>query len=350
MIVPASPQRFDGVRDFAQHLAAALASAQQVVTMTTADDRQPAPGARVLADWSALAKIETVPAAVYVHYQPQAWLRRDTVALLRSLRRLYARGARILLIVHEYQIDPAFTVKRLLARRVFRALARAFAKRAHVLVTTHGYVDALVRGDGLDRICAMAMIPIGSNVPAPREAAAAAREFKQVVMFGQPSGMHPSMTAAAVRAVAAAGWSLVWCCRSSAETSAWLAEQGVAPGAVRIAEGLDAAALSAELSHAAMALAPINDGVSTRRSSIAAFLQHGLPVVGTLGRTTDALLSGSAAFELAAVGDTAAMTGAVQRVIHDAARRAEMSSAASALFATDLAWPRIAAGYLELAS
>jgi glycosyltransferase involved in cell wall biosynthesis len=49
--------------------------------------------------------------------------------------------------------------------------------------------------------------------------------------------------------------------------------------------------LASWLSAADMFLAPFVDGVSTRRGSMMAALQHALPVVGTTGRLTDTLLA-----------------------------------------------------------
>jgi hypothetical protein len=347
MIVPASPQRFDGIRDFACRLAAALAPAQDVTIVTTADDAAPVPGATVLPGWGGLRNAAARPGVIYVNYQPQAWLRRDTFALLKTLRAFHAEGARVIVIIHEYQIDPAPTVKRMAGRRLLRSLARAFARRADVIVTTHGFVADLARRDGIDRLCTIATIPVGSNLPA---SAAAAASGSRAVMFGQPAGMSPSMMGAAARALGASKMELVWCCRDAREANAWLAAHGLQSHGIRVAAGLDPAAVSGELAASCMAVAPIDDGVSTRRTSVAAFLQHGLPIAGTDGRTTDSLLRDSGAFELARIGDAAAMEEAVARVAGDRAKRSAMSAAARALFDAQLSWPRIASRYLELGS
>ena len=347
MIVPASAQQFDGIRDFARQLGAALSPAQDVTFITTVDDAAPIAGATMLAGWGRIAAVEGRPRVIYVNYQPQAWLRRDTLALLRVLRNLRARGTRVVVIVHEYQIDPAPTLKRMAGRRVMRSLARAFARRADVLVTTHGFVASLVRADGLDRLCAIATIPVGSNVPA---SPAPAERTGGAVMFGQPAGMSPVMTAAAARALAAQHMELTWCCRDQREADGWLGAHGIPSKGIRVAAGLAPEALSAALASACMAVAPIDDGVSTRRTSVAAFLQHGLPIAGTDGRTTDSLLRDSGAFALARVEDAAAMTDVVARVAGDPLERAAMSAAARALFDAHLSWPRIASRYLEIAS
>lgn len=349
MIVPASPERFDGVRDFAAHLAAALAPAQDVASYTTAGDCAPAPATTVLSGWDALDARRAAPRVAYVHYVPQAWVRRDLPALLSRLRRARAAGARVVFIVHEYQVDPAASLKRAAARVLFRRMARAFAARADALVTTHGFVAGLARADGLDRLCEIATIPAGSNLPEPephRPAASADR----IVMFGQPSGMRPSMVGAAARLAERRGARLVWVCRRAGEATAWITEHGLPRTSIDLAAGLDAAAVSRELARAAVGFAPILDGVSTRRTTVAAMLQHGLPVAGSDGRATDPVLRDSGAFALVPASDASAAdaAAAIDALLADGARRARMAGLARALFDAHLSWPRIAGEYLRL--
>lgn len=349
MIVPPSPERFDGVRDFASHLGAALSASFRVTHVTTAADAAPPPDAALLAGWGALEARADRPAAVFVNYAPQAWLRRDRRALLARLAALRAGGTRVVVIIHEYQVDPAPSVARMAARFLFRRLARAFAARADALVTTHEFVAGLARADGLDRLCPVAVIPVGSNLrdPAPAAGAAAPR---RLVMFGQPAGMHAAMTASVARAATARGVPLVWICRREDEARAWMRRHGIAPESMHLAAGLDNDAASRELSRATAGVAPIIDGVSTRRTSVAALLQHGLPIAGSDGRATGALFRESPAFLLAPVGDGAAAAASVERLLDDRLLSDRMAAAARGLFDAHLAWPRIASAYLRLVS
>lgn len=349
MIVPASPERFDGVRDFASHLAVALAPAGGVASFTTAGDAAPAPGTTVLAGWRALHAERAVPRVAYVNYVPQAWLRGDLPALLSRLRQARATGARVVFIVHEYQVDPVPSLKRTAARMLFRRMARAFAARADALVTTHGFVADLARADGLDRLCEIATIPAGSNLPEP-EPSMADTSADRIVMFGQPSGMRPSMVDAAARLGERRGARLVWICRRGGEAKAWMEAHGLPQEAIDVAAGLDAAAVSRELAGASIGFAPILDGVSTRRTTVAALLQHGLPVAGSDGRATDPLLRDSGAFALVPASDAAASdaAAAIDALLSDSVRRARMAGRARALFDAHLSWPRIADRYLRL--
>ena len=348
MIVPASPERFDGVRDFASHLATALAPHGRVQTFTTAGDREPAPGTQVLPSWRALDPRTFPPRTIYVNYIPQSWLRRDLPALLSRIRAARAAGARVIVIVHEYQLDPGPSLTRRAARVVFRRMARAFASRAHAVVTTHGFVAGLARADRLDTRTTLASIPVGSNIAGPPGQPSTLREG--IVMFGQPAGMAPAVVAAVARAAAARQVPLTWICRSENEARAWLARHGVPAEPIRIAAGLDEAAVSHMLNAAAVGFAPNDDGVSTRRTTIAALLQHGLPVIGTDGRTTDPVFRESGAFALAPAGDPAAAAASVDKILLDSALRDRMSAAARGLFEAHLSWPRIAAQYARLAS
>lgn len=349
MIVPPSPERFDGVRDFASHLGAALSASLRVTHITTAEDAAPPPGAERLAAWSALDARGDRPDAIFVNYAPQAWMRRDRRALLARLAALRDGGTRVVIIIHEYQVDPAPSVARVTARFLFRRLARAFAARADALVTTHEFVAGLARADGLERLCPMTMIPVGSNLRDPGAPALRAGPAR-IVMFGQPAGMQAAMTAAIARMAAARGVPLVWICRREDEARAWMRASGIAPEAMSLAVGLDNDAASRELSRATVGVAPIIDGVSTRRTSVAALLQHGLPVAGSDGRATGALFRGSAAFLLAPVGDGAAAAASVETLLDDPPLADRTAAAARDLFDAHLAWPRIASAYVRLVS
>ena len=348
MLVPPSPERHDGVRDFARLLAAALAPAQHVRLFTANGDAAP-DGIQVVPRWGSPGAIAQAsrPGVVYVNYLPTSWLRADTVDLLRALKRWRADGTRVIIIAHEYQLDPGPSLKRKAARAVFLRMARAFARRADAWVTTHAFVAAQMRADGFERLCPVVTIPVGSTVGEPIRGARSDAAGR-LVMFGQPAGMHPAMTAAAVREARDIGASVVWICRSADEARAWMARSGIDASSIRVAEGLSTDAIAAELSEATAGLAPVIDGVSTRRTTVAAMLQHGLPVIGSDGRATDPLLRDSGAFALAPVGDAAQMGACLRRVMSDTGGRRDMAREARSLFAAHLAWPVIAAKYLEL--
>src|SRR5690606_28314882 len=144
------------------------------------------------------------------------------------------------------------------------------------------------------------VIPVGSNVPvAPGKARAERGPF---VMFGQPASFAPAL----VRAIAsdlASEHEVRWLTRAAGEAEAFCRAHRVDGRRLVVLAGRDAAEVSDQMTSASAALAPIVDGVSTRRTSVAAALAHGLPVVGTDGPCTTDALRRSSAFLLTAPGE-----------------------------------------------
>ena len=76
---------------------------------------------------------------------------------------------------------------------------------------------------------------------------------------------------------------------------------------------------------------PYPDGVSTRRTSVMAGLQHGIATVSTAGPLTEPVWRDSGAVVLAPHGDTAASVAQIRRMLDDrAARRAQAARGADA--------------------
>jgi glycosyltransferase involved in cell wall biosynthesis len=86
-------------------------------------------------------------------------------------------------------------------------------------------------------------------------------------------------------------------------------------------------------------LAPYADGVSTRRTTVMAALQHGVPVIGTSGHLTDDLLHELPAFTLTPVGDIDAFTAAVVKVAADPEERRRLGEAGRATYEREFDWP-----------
>lgn len=350
LLVPASPEVFDGVRDFSRDLRDALAPAAPVDVVTTSDDAAPLDGARVIDGWG---RFDVPPGtrAIIVNYLPTAWLRRETIGLMRTLRRFRKEGGRVIVVVHEYQIDSDGSLRRAAARATFRALARAFARRADAIVVTHGLAVRRLHADGVDRLSRVVLVPAGSTIP---RAGAPADDIdpahgRRVVMFGQPAFMDAAAVRAVTRALAGAGAPpLRWICRSAEELRRWMAAAGIAADDVVIRAGLDVRDASRELLGSALAFAPIADGVSTRRTTVITFLHHGLPIVGIKGPATDDLLEQSGAFALTSRSDADGMAARVLSLLADDGLREGMSAAGSTLFEEQLAWPHIGRQYLEL--
>ena len=110
---------------------------------------------------------------------------------------------------------------------------------------------------------------------------------------------------------------------------------------------IDAGALpghqvSAHLAAMDLHLAPFIDGVSTRRGSFMAGLQHGLPTVTTLGVHSDAVLRRSAgsAFAASLNGDADAFAARAVALATDLGERRRMGAAARRLYDDEFAFDR----------
>lgn len=195
-------------------------------------------------------------------------------------------------------------------------------------------------------------LPVGSNLPdarAERELArgemGASRETIVLSSFGTG---HPSRLldhiVAAVNAVARPHDDVVLLnlgagARSPVglDSHVRLIQPGMLPGAQ----------VARHLSAADVFLAPFSDGLSTRRTSAMAALQHGLAVLSTTGSSTDALLAGSGAIELVPAGDLGAFTAAAVALARDGERRRRLGDAAAALYGREFDWLVIAARMCE---
>jgi glycosyltransferase involved in cell wall biosynthesis len=112
-----------------------------------------------------------------------------------------------------------------------------------------------------------------------------------------------------------------------------------------IAEGpLAGEEASRRMSAADIYLAPFVDGVSSRRGSFIAGLQHGIASVATIGENSDPFLRESAgkAFLAADVNDCEQFSAQVKRLAADVNLRANLGPVGQRLFNEWFAWPTIA--------
>ena len=101
--------------------------------------------------------------------------------------------------------------------------------------------------------------------------------------------------------------------------------------------------LAAELSAVDIYLAAFVDGLSTRRTTLMAALQHALPVVGTDGRLTEPdLRAEGAAIRWAPTGDSKRFAEAALALAGDAALRRSCGAAARELYDRRFSWELIA--------
>ena len=95
---------------------------------------------------------------------------------------------------------------------------------------------------------------------------------------------------------------------------------------------LTAENISRHLAACDVLLQPYQDGVSGRRTSVMAGISHGIPVVTTTGKATEACWSLSQAVKLTKTGDVDAMVGAVGAVLDDDAEKSRLGEAGRTLY------------------
>jgi glycosyltransferase involved in cell wall biosynthesis len=101
--------------------------------------------------------------------------------------------------------------------------------------------------------------------------------------------------------------------------------------------------LAATLAACDLFLVPVADGVSTRRGSLMAALQHELAVLGTAGPLTDSVLrEAGPALRLTVVGDADAFAAAAAALAEDEDARGAAGTAARDLYEREFDWPVIA--------
>lgn len=195
-------------------------------------------------------------------------------------------------------------------------------------------------------------LPVGSNLPDRRDRRRSTREAlgagEDTVVLATIGRDHPSWlgghVTAAANAVAASDRPTVLLALGAEAPPL----HGLDPAISVDAPGyLEAGELSARLAGADLFLAPLLDGVSTRRGTLMAALQHGLAVLGTDGPLSDRVLRESGgALRLTPVGEQAAFAAAAAALAADAPAREAMGAAARELYERRFDWPVIAAEML----
>jgi glycosyltransferase involved in cell wall biosynthesis len=195
-------------------------------------------------------------------------------------------------------------------------------------------------------------LPVGSNLPDRRDARVAARERLRITdtvvlaSFGtnHPSRLPEYIVHAANDVSEAVGDVLLL------NLGTGTLHGGSLSASVRLYEPgrLPEDDLATWLSAADLFLAPFADGVSTRRSSVMAALQHGLPVVGTDGYLTDGILRRStAALRLFPVDRPDLFAEAVVELAKAPDERLAAARAARALYEASFDWPVLARRLLD---
>jgi glycosyltransferase involved in cell wall biosynthesis len=291
--------------------------------------------------------------AVVVQYNPFSYGRWGfapaLVAALWRLR-LRRRRPRIALMVHEPYV-PMTTWRLVLMGLWQRFQLRVVAAAAdHVFCSTEAFAAELASNHYSRHV---SHLPVASNLPDMRSFRAQERKRLGIPDGGLVLAMlgtgHPSRLPGHLERAVNAIFG-----RRNSLTVLNLGDGAAAlrglPAGVRVHEPgrLPAEALARELASADLFLAPFVDGVSTRRGSVMAALQHAIPVVGTDGVITDGLLRRHAdALCLVPVDRAEGFADAAAQLATDRDRRQALGTAGRALYEECLDWPIIAQSLVE---
>ena len=195
-------------------------------------------------------------------------------------------------------------------------------------------------------------VPVGSALPDMRHEGVATRaelgiDERTIVLTtfatGHPSHMSGHVCAAAI-ALREAGHPV-----AVLNLGAGARRLKGLPKAIRVETPgpLELTTLARMLAASDVFVSPFVDGVSCRRTTFMAGLQHALPVVATDGPLTDDLLRRHPeACRLIPVGDRKRFAATVVELAEDPARRERLAQGARLLFERHFAWPVIA-GQIE---
>lgn len=273
--------------------------------------------------------------------------------LIGELGRARRRGAlrRLVLVVHEpFVVMPGLRYTLMGAAQRLQ-LAALMSRAEFVLATSRAWLPVLQR---VRRDARVIVVPVGSNLPDQRRKRAEGRASLGaspgtlvVSTFGltgpQQVVGHVNL---ALEAALTDGHDIV------------VASLGRAPEALSVhhprlkvvrPSTQDAADLARLLAASDLFLAPYSDGVSSRRTTLMAALQHGLCIVSTTRDHSDPAL-GEPAMALVPVADPAAFASRARELAADPDARRCYGYAASRLYEQCYAWDKLAGHFVRAIS
>ncbi|MGI8801382.1 MAG: hypothetical protein ACR2KV_04305 [Solirubrobacteraceae bacterium] len=257
---------------------------------------------------------------------------------------------RLALVVHEpYVNERGWRMAAMGA--VQRPQLSTLIGRADVVLATSAAWSPMLRGlrDGTEVMC----VPVGSNLPDRRADRLAARrellgpETSSLVVASLglvEAHQQVRFAAAAMESLIADGHHVV---HLNLGRTADLVSfnhphfRSVRPGPLPDAQ------LARMLASADLFLGPYRDGVTTRRTTLMAAMQHAVCVVATVAASSDIELTAGGAIALADVRELRAFAEHARRLGADVAARRRQGLAGRGLFEECFTWDRLAGRFLE---
>lgn len=361
LIFPALPPSLDGIGDYTAHLATELARTHQVRVLTAQADALPLHEAGVTVerafttDHRAAVHDLVAPIAarrpdwVLLQYNPFSYgewgLNLSLPGVLSRIREA-APATRIAVTVHEPFV-PVRSLRALVMTTWQRLQFWRLGRQADVVFCAiEPWVERFTPWFPTTPVV---HLPVGSNMPRVEARRAETRKTldfgPDTVVLGLFGQGHPSRMLSFVRRA-------ITGLRTEGRDARVLyvgPAVDVVGGALsdvphHCTGALPGPDVSRHLAAMDLYLAPFRDGVSARRGSFLAGLQHGLATVSTTGPQTDAFLDArdGSAFLLAPDDDLSAYEAHVRTLVEDAALRARLAAGGRALYDEVFAWPRIA--------
>lgn len=349
------PAHHDAILGFTEHLSAALARRPDIAASLLLRRRRAA-WCTDVGDAAATlheALRQTGASELALQYNPFSYghwgVAPGLLAELLAARR-HGSLRRLVLVVHEaFVVMPGlrYSLMAAVQRRQLGALMRLADV---VLATTEAWLPVL---ESVRRGTPVAVIPVGSNMPdqradraATRTALGACAETLVVATFGmgRPHQLVGHV-AAGLRLALADGHEVVFVSLGHASDELPLEHRRlriVRPGPQPAVE------LARLLAGADLFLAPYADGVTTRRTTLMAALQHGLCVVSTAAEPSRHCSLREPALGLAPIADEARFALLCRTLAGDAAARLRYGLAARQLYEQHYSWEAIAARFVQL--
>lgn len=360
IVVSALPPQMDGIGDYTANLSAELAKSANVTILTREGFAHAhIPHVRItpvfsVAHTTSIRRIVEVvaqdkPDWVLLQYNPFSYgrwgLNLHLPSAMSTLKRR-SPGTRLALMVHERYvpiINAKFAVMATWQRWQFVHLGRCADV---IFFSTSGWAQEFsARRPGKPVV----HLPVGSNIPCiPTRRKTIRAELgiaDSTFVVGLFGTAHPSRLIGWVRDAACA-------IRQSGQDVLILyigphgrTDRSVLSGLPLLDCGtLPANEVSRRFAAMDIVLTPFVDGVSTRRGSFMAGLQHGIAMVGTRGLNTDDLLlrEDRRSFLLADVTAPKDFVSHVQSLVKDATLRERIGREGKGLYEREFAWGRIA--------
>lgn len=354
------PPQPGGVADYTAVVAAGLAAAGVEVHIWAppAAGRGPEPdgvtvhraaGRWLSADLDRLgAALDTFPTPrwLLVQYSPNALGRRGlNLGFCRWLSRRRARGDEIWTMVHElaypfYLWDkPVRWVFTVVHRLMLRTLVVASAQLYYAMARGEHYLRFY--GAGLRR--PMTWLPVPSNVPAvddPDRVAELRRRLaprgERIIgsfgTFGESTERGLRVALPRLLAEHPDRVGLLIGRRGDRFAAALAAEHPELAGRLVATGGLAPEVTSLHLQACDVLVQPYFDGVSTRRGSVMAGLEHGRPIATNAGHNTEPLWGETGCVALAPAVDYEALAWAAEALLADPAARARLGAVAREVY------------------